>query len=688
VEFLILGPIEVRDEDTALGLGGPRQRLVLAHLVLHANRVVSTDRLIDLTWGQSPPEAARQALFTYVSRLRKLLGADRIVARPPGYALECERSEVDALRFTDLVAEARGITNDPEAALLRLGRALDLWRGPALSDLSDHAPLRADIERLEDLRLGALEDRIQRQIELGHLRDAVPEIERLVVDHPLRERFWAQLLLAYYRSGRQADALAAYQRSREILLRELGVDPSPELRELHEQVLRQDPALAGPAVVLPDQPPATAPPRRSSPLRRWWWAPGVAAVAITAVILLETALGHDGSPASSEAPEAWRIGVTLPLSGPDAELGTTVRNAVQMAVDDVNEGGGVAGADLEVTVADDAQDAGLAARNARAFVADPSVVAMVGPWGSGPAFSTIPVTNRAGLLECSPAATHPGLTKPSQGALEVRATHPDDINFVRLAPADDIQAVALASFAYVDLGSRFALAVTTSDVGAVIADPFEEEFQLLGGRTQRIDPQGTTKPRAALAPLDGADPPDLVFFGGESPREAAALRRAMVRSGHAGTPLLSWDFISDGDGREAGSYIARVGAAAATGTYAAHASLPDHRFAFADAYRRRFGDEPDEYAAAGYACVQIIAEALGGIAGEADSPGQAQARARLRAAVADPARDFATILGTVAFDANGDARQQFVTLYRVEASAADGAGDWVIFKKQDFGPAP
>ena len=160
----------------------------------------------------------------------------------------------------------------------------------------------------------------------------------------------------------------------------------------------------------------------------------------------------------------------------------------------------------------------------------------------------------------------------------------------------------------------------------------------------------------------------------------------MVHTGHAGTPLLSWDFIRDGDGRQAGSYIQRVGAADATGTYAAHASLPDHRFAFADAYRKRFGDEPDEYAAAGYACVQIIAAALHEILDEAGSPDQA--RALLRAAVADPEQRFETVLGTVGFDANGDARQQFVTFYRVEASAAGGAGDWVIFKKQDFGPAP
>jgi len=686
VEFLILGPIEVRDGDTTLGLGGPRQRLVLAHLVLQANRVVSTDRLIELTWGEEPPEAARQALFAYVSRLRKLLGADRIVARPPGYALVASPSEVDALHFADLVAQAHAIAGDPVAASALLGEALDLWRGPALSDLADHAQLRADIGRLEELRLGALEDRLHLQIQLGHLREAVPLLERLVVEHPLRERLWGQLVLALYRSGRQAAALAAYQRAREILRQELGVDPSPELRQLHEQVLRQDPALSRPEAAEPTGQPAggttsgaVAPSRR-----RWRVVVGAAGAAVAAAAVGVTAIG--GAPTAPVSPETWTIGLTMPLSGDDAALGTPVRNAVQMAVDDINDDGALGGSDLELVVVDDAQDADLAAENARQFVADHSLVAMIGPWGSGPTFATLPITNEAGLLECGPAATHPGLTKPSLGALELRATHPNRINFVRLAPADDIQAVAFASFAHDDLDSRFALVISTSDLGAVIADPFEAQFQHLGGHTQRIDPDEATNPRAALAPLEGADPPDLVFFGGENPHDAAAIRRGMVRTGHAATPLLSWDFIRDGDGREAGSYIRLVGAADATGTYAAHASLPDHRFAFSDAYRKRFGDEPDEYAAAGYACVQIIASALREIADEAASPDQA--RALLRDAVADPTQRFETVLGTVGFDANGDARQQFVTFYRVEASAAGGAGDWVIFKKQDFGPAP
>jgi len=693
VEFRLLGPIEVRDGDEVLGLGGPRQRLVLAHLVLHANHVVSTDRLIRLTWGDDPPEAARQALFAYVSRLRKLLGADRIVARPPGYVLVAEPDEIDVRRFIDAVAAARDLPDDERSALSRLTEALDLWRGDALSDLSDYEQLRPEIARLEDLRLGAIEDQLRLQIDLGQHRDAVPVLERLVEEHPLREGLRGQLLLALYRSGRQADALAAYQRFRELLLEELGVDPSPELRHLQEQILRQDPALesasqAGPdigaqAVAPGDAGPAPSRPGRDRRFRTVLVAGAALGVLVVAAVV--ASLGAGGSPVAGR-PTTWTIAASLSLTGPDAGRGLSVRNAVELAVDDVNLRGGVAGVHLAVRVEDDAQDPDRAAANAAGFVADTSVVAMIGPWGSGPTFAVLPTTNRSGLLECSPSATHPGLTKPRDGALDLRSAHPDDINFVRLAPADDIQAVALASFAFHDLGARLALVVDDTGVGRVIADPFEAEFRNLGGSTVRLALNPGAAPRTVLARLTGDTPPDLVFFGGETDTGAAAVRRAMARSGFAGTPFLSWDPLLDGDGRTPGSFIARVGARQATGSYVAHAALPDHRSSFAEAYRQRFGAEPDEYAAAGYACVEIISAVLGDVAGHAASP--TEARPLVRAAVADPAARFETVLGTVGFDTNGDARQQFVTFYRVEASAGNGSGGWVISKKQDFGPAP
>jgi ABC-type branched-subunit amino acid transport system substrate-binding protein len=299
----------------------------------------------------------------------------------------------------------------------------------------------------------------------------------------------------------------------------------------------------------------------------------------------------------------------------------------------------------------------------------------------------IPITNQAGLLQCSPASTHPGLTKPRDGALDLRAAHPDAINFLRLPPADDIQAVAMASFAYRELRVRHVLVIDDADVGRIIADPFEAAFQALGGTTTRRALNAGADPATVLVPLDQPlNPPRLVFFGGRTDTGGAALRKAMATAGHGDTPLLSWDAILDGAGADPASYIGQVGAAGAVGSYAAHASLPDQKASFAAAYREQFGFEPDEYSAAGYACVEIVAAALRGISSQ--GPAAEAVRGLLRAYAVDPARRWETVLGTLSFDANGDALQQFVTFYRVEESAAGGAGDWVIFKKQDFGPAP
>jgi DNA-binding SARP family transcriptional activator/DNA-binding beta-propeller fold protein YncE len=314
VEFRVLGPLEAIDNGTALSLGGPRQRLVLAYLILEANRVVPTDRLIDRIWGEEPPDAARGTLFAYISRLRKLLGPGRILARPPGYILVAERHEVDLLRFTDLVDAARRETDDPDAAAKLLAEALDLWRGGALADLAEYDALRPAIASLEETRLGALEDRIQADMDRARHRESVASLESLTGDHPLRERLWSQLILALYRSGRQGDALAAFHRARKVLVEELGIDPSPELRRLHEMVLQQDPALDH-RPSRPHQPPAdvaqllteearptTARTRTSDrPRAAWrWWA--AASLAATGILVTWVALILGQAPAASKTP--------------------------------------------------------------------------------------------------------------------------------------------------------------------------------------------------------------------------------------------------------------------------------------------------------------------------------------------------------------------------------------------------
>jgi WD40 repeat protein/serine/threonine protein kinase len=217
--------------------------MVLAHLVLGANRVVPADRLIDALWGEEPPEAARGTLQAYVSRLRSALGSDAIEGRAPGYLLRADPEEVDALRFEGLLRKARGTVTEPRSAAVTLAEALELWRGPALADLADEPSLSGDITRLEELHLQAVEEKTAVELDLGHHAQMAAELETLTRIHPLRERLWGELMLALYRLNRQAEALLAFERARAVLSDELGIDPSPELRRLHERILRQDPDL-------------------------------------------------------------------------------------------------------------------------------------------------------------------------------------------------------------------------------------------------------------------------------------------------------------------------------------------------------------------------------------------------------------------------------------------------------------
>jgi WD40 repeat protein/serine/threonine protein kinase/DNA-binding winged helix-turn-helix (wHTH) protein len=244
VNFRLLGPLEVTSEDGAIPLGGTKQRAVLAQLVLRANRLVPAERLIDEVWGDDPPAAARNVLQTYVSRLRKTLGAERLEHRPGGYVLHADPAEIDAHRFESLTTEARREAPlDPASAVQLYREAEALWRGPALDDLANQPSLRGEIGHLEELRAAGTDERIVAELSLDRHAELIPELETLTALHPLREGLWAHLMTALYRSGRQAEALAAYRRARDVLVEELGLEPSPELRRLEQQVLRQDPAL-------------------------------------------------------------------------------------------------------------------------------------------------------------------------------------------------------------------------------------------------------------------------------------------------------------------------------------------------------------------------------------------------------------------------------------------------------------
>ena len=244
MEFRILGPLEVSAGDGAIKLGGPKQRAVLAHLILRANRPVPVDLLIDGLWGEEPPETAKNTLQTYVYRLRQVLGEDRISSEAGGYLLRTDAAEIDAARFEAMVKDAKANRSfDPSKAAAVFSEALALWRGAPLADLSNEPSLRGEIARLEELHLSATEHRIEAEIAIGGHSTVVSELDVLTDRYPLRERMWANLMLALYRLGRQAEALAAYQRVRQVLAEELGTEPSGELQDLHEQILRRDPSL-------------------------------------------------------------------------------------------------------------------------------------------------------------------------------------------------------------------------------------------------------------------------------------------------------------------------------------------------------------------------------------------------------------------------------------------------------------
>jgi DNA-binding SARP family transcriptional activator/pimeloyl-ACP methyl ester carboxylesterase len=252
VEFRVLGPLEVTAGGRPLGLAGARTRAVLAILLVHANQVVSSDRLVEQLWPGHAAGKATDSLQVRLSELRKALRAageaDRLVTRPPGYLLRVRPGELDTQRFEQLAAEGNSAlaAGDAATAVERLDLALGLWRGPALADFDMVPSARAEAGRLEEQRLAALESRADALLACARPRDLIAELETLTAAHPLRERFWSQRMLALYRAGRQADALRAYQELRDVLVAELAIEPGPELRELHTRILRQDPALESP----------------------------------------------------------------------------------------------------------------------------------------------------------------------------------------------------------------------------------------------------------------------------------------------------------------------------------------------------------------------------------------------------------------------------------------------------------
>jgi YVTN family beta-propeller protein len=293
MEFRLLGQLEVWSEGRRLQLGTGRQRALLALLLLHANEVVATDRLIDLLWAGSPPTTASKVLQNLVSQLRRAIGdgADgaQLVTQAPGYVLRVDRDAIDARRFERLVEEGRralsaGATAE---AAERLREALVLWRGPPLNEFTYEPFAKSEVDRLDELRLRALEDRIEADLALGRQHEVLAELEALLGEHPLRERLRAQLMLALYRSGRQAEALQVYQDGRRLLAEELGLEPGPALRELEQAILTHDPVLGAlPARIATRPESVAARPRLRQLLGGAALAGAVAVAAAAAIVLL------------------------------------------------------------------------------------------------------------------------------------------------------------------------------------------------------------------------------------------------------------------------------------------------------------------------------------------------------------------------------------------------------------------
>ena len=319
LDFRILGPLEVRDREDVLHLGGSKQRGVLALLLLSANDVVSSDRLVDQLWGDAPPEDAAMALQAHVSRLRKALpgGPELLATRAPGYTLQLAPGQLDLERFEALVQQGRAALADGDAksGAETLRSALELWRGRPLADLEDEPFAREATAHLEDAWLDAIGSRIDAELALGRHAELVTELRALTRAHPLREGLQAQLMLALYRSGRQAEALDVFTDTRRVLNDELGLEPAPALQRLQQQILVQDPEL--------DAPPSDRPARRRR--RRVGLAvaiallAGIAAVSTAAVV----ASGPDGPATEARGGALVAIDAETAMIGPRIPLGTT-----------------------------------------------------------------------------------------------------------------------------------------------------------------------------------------------------------------------------------------------------------------------------------------------------------------------------------------------------------------------------
>ncbi|HEX8940194.1 MAG TPA: branched-chain amino acid ABC transporter substrate-binding protein [Candidatus Limnocylindrales bacterium] len=371
-----------------------------------------------------------------------------------------------------------------------------------------------------------------------------------------------------------------------------------------------------------------------------------------------------------------KIGVDLPLSGGETPNGGPTLNGVKLAVSKIS----VPGYHVTVEAEDDAvngvHDPNQGAKNIQTLVNDSAVFAVVGPFNSSVAKAEIPVSNSAGLIQCSPANTNPSLTKPDQGAKDLRKTNPDKIAYVRVATTDDIQGAAGADIAYNVAGAKSSYVVDdTETYGKGLADVFVDQFQKLGGTLVGRDGAGkNVTDYTSLLTAAKAKNPGFVYFGGVTATGGGLLRKQMISNGMGSIPFGGGDGINDGSAATASSFLNLAGPDGDMNSYSTVAAIHDipNPDQFKADYKAMFNVDPGAYSASAYACTQIFLEALGKVGPD---------REKVRAYVTDTTHKYNTALGTLSFDANGDTSQHIISYYKFDPSTKD----WAFFKQKDFG---
>jgi branched-chain amino acid transport system substrate-binding protein len=399
-------------------------------------------------------------------------------------------------------------------------------------------------------------------------------------------------------------------------------------------------------------------------------------VAIAATAIVVSACGG-----SSGGNKDLKIGITLPLSGSSLASAGPARDGALLAIKEFKLEGYTITASILDHAVNGTHDPQQGAKDMTSFAADPTVMGVVGPFNSSVAKVQIPISNEAGLLQCSPANTNPDLTKGAAG-LELRAKAPDKINYVRVATTDDIQGPAVAQYGINKLGlKKVAIIDDTETYGKGIADAFAAEWTKLGGEVVGREgaPKGTTDYTSILTKFKAAGP-EAVFFGGVTSTGGGLVRKQMPQAGLGDLAYLAGDGIQDGRGDVPGSFI-NIAADAAANSYSSVAAIAEYpgKADFDAKYKAEYKVDAGAYSASGYACAQVVLEAIKAAAAKGDVTREA-----VRAAGVNPATTFQTVVGPVMFDAVGDTSQKIISLYKADLTAGEGTGDWVFDSQVDY----